>query len=253
MRLFGLGRRAPPQAVAAVPEGMRIYAIGDVHGRFDLMTLLIERIAADDAARQPSETHVVMLGDLIDRGAESAQVIDFFLRDTPPFARFHQLMGNHEEMLLRLIDRPSEEAMAHFLRYGGRETFESYGTPQLMLDLADRYPPSAILAHVPETHRAFLRGMGDAIQVGDYLFVHAGIRPGVPLEDQAPEDVRWIRQPFLDSDEDHGAVVVHGHTISAAPEMRRNRIGIDTGAYASDVLTAVGLEGTERWLLNTAA
>lgn len=254
MRLFGLNRRethTAPMPLRVAPAGMRIYAIGDVHGRLDLLQQLLGMIEADDAAREPSETHIIMLGDLIDRGPDSAGIVDLFLNRPPAFATVHQLMGNHEEMLLNLIDGPSEEAIVHFLRYGGRETFESYGVPQIMLDLPDRHPPSALLDHIPAAHRAFFRSMGDAIRVGDYLFVHAGVRPDVPLEEQAPSDVRWIRKPFLESDADHGVMVVHGHTISAAPDIRRNRIGIDTGAYASGVLTALGIEQGERWLIPT--
>ena len=254
MSLFGFGgRQAAPAARPAprIAEGLRVYAIGDVHGRFDLLRTLLDAIAADDRARGPAETHVVMLGDLIDRGPQSAEIIDFFLKRMPDFARFHFILGNHEEMLLKLIDAPSAEDAAHFLRYGGRETFESYGVPQLMLDLPERYPVEALADHVPEAHRAFLRGFGDAVRFGDYLFVHAGIRPGIAIEEQAPADLRWIRQAFLESEADHGMVVVHGHTISEAPEIRSNRIGIDTGAYASGVLTALGLERGERWLLAT--
>jgi serine/threonine protein phosphatase 1 len=254
MRLFGLARKevpAPPPPTWSVPAGMRIYAVGDVHGRLDLLRDLLAAIEADAAARPSAETHVIMLGDLIDRGPDSAGIVDFFLNTPPAFASIHQLMGNHEEMLLKLIDTPTEELMAHFLRYGGRETFESYDVPQIMLDLPERYPASALLDHIPAAHRAFFRAMGDAIRVGDYLFVHAGIRPDVPLEEQSPSDVRWIRNPFLESAVDHGVIVVHGHTITATPELRANRIGIDTGAYASGTLTALGLEESHRWLIAT--
>ena len=256
MTLFGLGRKQappPPRAAPRMAEGLRVYAIGDVHGRFDLLLMLLDAIEADDRARGQAETHVVMLGDLIDRGPHSAQVVDFFRTRAPDFAQFHFVLGNHEEMLLRLIDAPSEEDAAHFLRYGGRETFQSYGAPQYMLEFPERYSAAALTDHVPEAHRAFLRGFHDAVQFGDYLFVHAGICPGAPIDQQAPADLRWIREPFLESEADHGLVVVHGHTIAEAPEIRPNRIGIDTGAYASGVLTALGLERDERWLLATAA
>lgn len=251
MRLFGFGRRAPPRAAASLPEGMRAYAVGDVHGRLDLLTELLALIEADDRGRAPAETHLVMLGDLIDRGPASAGVIEL-LRGTPPsFATLHLIMGNHEEMLLRMIDAPAAEEMAQFLRYGGYETLASYGAPEAMLEIPERYPPDALTAFVPEEHRAFLRSLADSVRLGGYLFVHAGIRPEVAIERQAPLDLRWIRREFLDSDADHGVTVVHGHTISAKPEMRANRIGIDTGAYASGVLTALGLEGTAQWLIST--
>jgi len=240
----------PPRPPAAVPPGMRIYAIGDVHGRYDLLLRLLDQIEADDkSVRQPADTHVVMLGDLIDRGPQSREIIDFFLKSPPSFARFHFVMGNHEEMLLRLIDNPESSALPHFLRYGGRETFESYGAPQIVLDMPDRFAPDTLPYYVPEAHRQFLRTMHDGLQFGDYFFTHAGIRPGVPLEEQDREDLRWIRAPFLDSDQDHGVVVVHGHTVRNEVEMRPNRIGIDTGAYATGILTALGLEATQRWLI----
>jgi len=240
----------PPRPPAAVPPGMRIYAIGDVHGRYDLLLRLLDQIEADDkSVRPPADTHVVMLGDLIDRGPQSREIIDFFLKSPPSFARFHFVMGNHEEMLLRLIDNPESSALPPFLRYGGRETFESYGAPQIVLDMPDRFAPDTLPYYVPEAHRQFLRTMHDGLQFGDYFFTHAGIRPGVPLEEQDREDLRWIRAPFLDSDQDHGVVVVHGHTVRNEVEMRPNRIGIDTGAYATGILTALGLEGTQRWLI----
>jgi len=254
MGLFTLGRKEDvPRNPAVLPAGQRVYAIGDVHGRLDLLMELLRRIESDNGARGAAQTHVVMLGDLIDRGPESAGVIDLLLRHRPQFARFHFLMGNHEEMLLRQIDAPTEAGMAHFLRYGGRETFESYGTPQMMLDLPMRYPLEVFGSYVVKEHQDFLRAMVDAIRVGDYLFVHAGIRPDVPIEEQVPSDLRWIRNDFLDSEADHGVTVVHGHTIRPEAEMRANRIGIDTGAFASGVLTTLGLEGSERWLMATGA
>lgn len=255
MGLFGWGKKAePPPAPrppAAIPPGQRVYAVGDVHGRLDLLQDLLAMIAADDAARTAADTHVVLLGDLIDRGPESRAIVDLFLDATPGFARFHFVMGNHEEMLLKLIDDPDATHLPSFLRYGGRETFESYEAPQIVLDMYDRYSSDTLPSYVPERHRAFLRAMHDGVQFGDYFFTHAGIRPGVPLAEQARQDLRWIRADFLDSAADHGVVVVHGHTVREEVEQRSNRIGIDTGAYATGVLTAIGLEGTERWFLQT--
>lgn len=249
--MFGLGRKPAAASGAQVPAGLRVYAVGDVHGRFDLLRQLLRLIEADNAARGTAETHVVMLGDLIDRGPESAEIIDFFLAGPPSFACFHFVMGNHEEMLLKQIYEPSEESLSHFLRYGGRETFESYGVPQRVLDMPERYSFAGLTDAVPQSHRAFLEGMEDMVRFGDYLFVHAGIRPDVPIEEQSPSDLRWIRAQFLHSDVDHGVVVVHGHTIIDEPEIRHNRIGIDTGAYQSGRLTALGLEGGDRWLIAT--
>ena len=256
MALFGWRRKkgtvtAPPCPPAALPPGQRVYAVGDVHGRFDLLQDLIGRIEADSAAREPTEVHVVMLGDLIDRGPQSREIIDYFLKGAPAFAQWHFIMGNHEEMLLKLIDQPDASLMPQFLRYGGRETLESFGAPQRVLDTPDLYSPDTLPYYVPEEHRTFLRKMEDGILVGDYFFTHAGIRPGVPLDDQEPQDLRWIRREFLDSEAHHGMIVVHGHTVIDDVEVRPNRIGIDTGAYKSGRLTALGLEGTERWFLQT--
>lgn len=242
-------RDGPPPVPAEVPAGQRIYAIGDVHGRFDLLRDLINRIEADNGERVGAETHVVMLGDLIDRGPQSREVIDYFVEGPANFAQWHFIQGNHEEMLLKLIDEPDPAAVPHFLRYGGRETFESYGAPQLVLDMPDRYAPDTLPFYVPQAHRNFMRAMHDGVQFGDYFFTHAGIRPGVPLAEQDQQDLRWIRREFLGSDADHGVVVVHGHTVLEEAELRPNRIGIDTGAYRTGCLTAVGLEGSERWLI----
>ena len=140
----------PPRPPASLPPGQRVYAVGDVHGRFDLLMDLIGRIEADNAARGPTEVHVVMLGDLIDRGPQSREIIDFFLQGAPAFAQWHFIMGNHEEMLLKLIDNPDSSLMPQFLRFGGRETFESYGAPQRVLDTPDLYSPDTLPFYVPE-------------------------------------------------------------------------------------------------------
>jgi serine/threonine protein phosphatase 1 len=252
--MFGFGKKAPatpPKPPAAVPDGQRLYAIGDVHGRFDLLQSLLAQVEQDNGSRPPAETHVIMLGDLIDRGPQSREVIDFFLHKRPDFARFHFIMGNHEEMLLRVADDPNGRGLDNFLRCGGREMLESYDVPQRMLDLPDHYPVGALIDYIPTEHLAFLWAGHHGMQFGDYLFVHAGIRPGIPVDEQSASDLRWIRKEFLSSEEDHGLTVVHGHTITREPDVRKNRIGIDTGAYRSGVLTALGLEGTERWWLST--
>lgn len=253
MRLFGRTRRAEPRAAPALPPGLRAYAVGDVHGRLDLLDDLLGRIEVDDRARGEAETHLVLLGDLIDRGPESAGVVERLRAVPPAFTRLHLIMGNHEEMLMRLLDEPEAGTLARFLHYGGYETLQSYGVPARMLDLPSAFPPEALLRFVPDAHRAFLATFEDQVRLGDYLFVHAGIRPGVAIDAQKPSDLRWIRAPFLDSADDHGVTVVHGHTIAPRADRRDNRIGIDTGAYATGVLTALGLEGEAQWLLATEA
>lgn len=242
--------RAPPAPpCAAVPAGERVYAVGDIHGRSDLFAALIEAIDADDAARGAARTTVVLLGDLVDRGPDSAGVIRL-AREWGARRKVRLIAGNHEEMFLAsFTDR---ETLKHFLKYGGRETVLSYPVDLAEWNAADIAQAQRLMrAAVPEDDRAYLAAGEDMIRIGDYLFVHAGIEPGVPFEEQRIGELRWIREPFLSHRGSHGAVVVHGHTITKTPVLRANRIGLDTGAYASGRLTALGLEGGARWLLET--
>ncbi len=246
-KLFRARRSGPSPAI---PSGERVYAIGDIHGRSDLFAALIAAIDADDAARGPADTTVILLGDLVDRGPDSAGVIAF-ARGWQTRRRVRLLTGNHEEVFLDSFDKI--EVLRHLLRYGGRETLLSYPIDLETYSRADLAETQELMrAAVPAEDVGFLQSFEDHVTIGDYLFVHAGIRPGVALEDQLLQDLRWIRQPFLDSAESFGPVVVHGHTISARAEIRHNRIGIDTGAYASGRLTALGLEGTTRWLIEAS-
>lgn len=242
--LFSAAESAPS---ASLPAGTRAYAVGDIHGRADLFAALIEAIEADDAARGTAETTVILLGDLVDRGPDSAGVIAL-AREWQARRPVRILMGNHEEMFLDALG--DAEVLRHFLRYGGRETLLSYPIERAAFVRAELEEARQIArAAVPEADLAFIRSFENLIELGDYLFVHAGIRPGVPLEDQRPGDLRWIRETFLAHRASFGPVVVHGHTIFAEPEVRTNRIGIDTGAYTSGRLTALGLEGTARWTI----
>lgn len=251
--VFGLFRKsAPVLPPATVPDGSRVYAIGDVHGRLDLLRTLIALIDSDNAARGPAETTVIMLGDFIDRGPHSSEVIDYLVSGLPLFAGFRFLKGNHEEAMLKSLTNGGNPRQTGWLRFGGWETLESYGVPESVLDhFSGEALAEEICRYVPTAHLDFLHAGEDSVRLGDYLFVHAGIRPGVALDEQRPADLRWIRESFLDDDTYHGAVIVHGHTISETPEFRANRIGIDTGAYDTGVLTALGLEGTDRWTLAT--
>lgn len=245
-----LRRKAPaPTAPARIPEGKRVYAIGDVHGMLDPLRLLMDAIEADDRARGPADTHVVMLGDLIDRGPASAQVIDYLLDERPDFATFHFVMGNHEEAMVKSLAEGADPREVGWLSYGGWETLDSYAVPEAASALRGSLLSDELRRHIPERHIAFLQGMPSIVRIGDYAFVHAGVRPGVPIEEQRSHDLRWIRRDFLDSEEAFGAVIVHGHTITQEPELKHNRIGIDTGAYMHGTLTAVGLQGAERWIL----
>ena len=231
------------------PPNLRAYAVGDVHGRLDLLKDLLELIERDDASRPPARTWLIFLGDLVDRGPDSRGVVEHLLRHESAFAQTVFLKGNHEEFLLRVL-AGEEEVVTDWLTYGGYECAESYGvTKGWTLNATPAEIMSRVQQSVPDEHRAFLEGMADTFRFGDYLFVHAGIRPGVPIAEQSAKDLRWIRDGFLESRTDHGLIVVHGHTIVDAPEQHSNRIAVDTGAYRNGVLTAVGLEGTERWFV----
>ena len=229
---------------AAVPRGQRVYAVGDIHGRLDLFDAMIEAIEADDDASPPAETTIVLLGDLVDRGPDSAGVVAR-AREWQQRRKVRILAGNHEEMFLSSFD--DADVLRHFLRFGGKETVLSYGLDREAYNAAEIEEVQAMMqAAVPRADREFLQSFEDMIAIGDYLFVHAGIAPDVPFEEQRRKDLRWIREPFLSHPEPYGAVVVHGHTISDEPVDRGNRIGIDTGAYSSGRLTALVLEGDTR-------
>lgn len=249
-------RRTTPKSlsrpnVPTVPEGVRVYAIGDIHGRMDLLELLFERISVDNAARGSAETRLIFLGDLIDRGPDSSKVVERVCQLCRMSANVNVIAGNHEEVFALALDGDSK-AMRLFLRIGGRETILSYGVSEAEIDGAD-YAQLCALSQdaTPDHHIAFLKNLSDVVEIGDYVFVHAGIRPGVPLDEQRVEDLRWIRSGFLNHDGDHGKIIVHGHTVTQEVDERPNRIGIDTGAFASGILTAMGLEGSHRWFIGT--
>jgi serine/threonine protein phosphatase 1 len=245
-KLFGGG--AAPR-LPALPDGERVYAIGDIHGRLDLLEALAEAIERDDAASPARETTVILLGDLVDRGPDSAGVVRF-ARQWAQRRDLRFISGNHEEMFLHaFLER---NALKGLLRFGGIETLRSYGLePEDLLDMEFEDARQALDRAVPKEDRQFLRGFELMIRKGDYLFVHAGIHPRVPLDQQNSHDCRWIREPFLRHTGDHGCFVVHGHTITAQADLRANRIGIDTGAYDSGVLSALRLEGSDRRLIQT--
>jgi len=242
-----LFRETSEGPLPAVPHGERVFAVGDVHGRLDLFEALRDAIEVEIAGTPGLTPTVILLGDLVDRGADSAGVIAA-ARTWSERRRLHILFGNHEEMFLRSLG--DVDVLRQFLRHGGRETLLSYGIPLKAYSSAT-LPEIQQLARkaVPIADIEFVAGFEDMISVGDYLFVHAGIAPGIPIEQQKAADLRWIREPFLSHAEDHGPVIVHGHTIASRPVVRGNRIGIDTGAYDSGRLTALVLEGTGRRFL----
>ena len=239
----------------SLPQGQLIYAVGDIHGRADLLAALLAKIASDVARREGAGRRtLVFLGDYIDRGPDSKEVIDLLLTGLPGGFDAHFLKGNHEAIMLDFLEDPS--FLAQWLANGADATLRSYGVDVAGLVRKSATPEGwrrAFVASLPETHRDFFDTLELAVSFGDYLFVHAGLRPGVPLEAQDPMDLVWIRGPFLKSDEDFGKIVVHGHTPTPAPEIRANRIGIDTGAVFTDRLTALRLENGSRELLQVDA
>lgn len=232
------------------PSGWNLYAIGDIHGCLAELELLLARISEEISANgRPA--HLIFLGDYVDRGPDSAGVLDRLIGGPLPGERQTFLMGNHEEAMLSALDGDLE-TLTGWLRYGGVETLESYGIARADALRLGHALPARMREAVPEAHVAFLRGCEDKVRAGDYLFVHAGIRPGIPIDEQDSGDLRWIRDRFLEDEvTDHGAMVVHGHTISDEPEVRRNRIGIDTGCFQSGRLTALVVEDGERRFLNS--
>lgn len=239
------------QRVRAVPSGVLIYAIGDIHGRDDLFEQLLGQIDADRRARAHDRCILVLLGDLVDRGPDSDRVVARALTLHATFDRVHHLVGNHEECMLAALEGDAR-SMRYFIRIGGDATVRSYLRDDAIYDVATFEELAEIFPrHVPQDHVDFLRSGEDWIKYGDYMFVHAGVRDDLPLDRQKISDLRWIREEFLRSEADREAIVVHGHSISERVDERSNRIGIDTGAYASGKLTAVGLFDDHRWFLAT--
>lgn len=236
-----------------IPEGERIYAVGDIHGRLDLLDDLLGQIAAD-LADWDGDTEIVFLGDYIDRGPASAAVLDRIVAGPPAGQRWTLLKGNHEAILAHLLSgRERDESLfPAWLQHGGRETMASYGLPSsLVFGNNEAAAVDALRQAVPPEHVELLALLILTRSVGDYLFVHAGIRPGVPLDEQRQRDLIWIREIFLDFPGDHGFHVVHGHSISPEVDERPNRTGIDTGAFLTGRLTALVLEGCDRRYLST--
>ena len=229
---------------ASVPDGTRVYAIGDIHGCFDLFEALADAIERDDAERGAADTTVILLGDLVDRGPDSRKVIES-ARRWQKSRKVRILAGNHEEMFLESFT--DKGVLRHFLKHGGRETILSYGIPKKEYNDASIDSLQASLQElVPQEDRDFINGFEEWIAIGDYAFVHAGIAPGVPLEEQKRRDLLWIRERFLAHDEPHPQIIVHGHTIFKDIDERSNRIGVDTGAFRFGRLTAVVFEGHTR-------
>ncbi len=241
---------------ARAPDGVRLYAVGDIHGRLDLLDTLLDLIQRDQQGRNNSPVTLVFVGDYVDRGPDSKGVVDRLIHGLPEDFDPVFLKGNHEDFLLSFFHDP--ESGLNWLQNGGDATLVSYGLDLQAVENAFWGGPEALSeagrhfrAVLPEDHLRFYEGLELSCQLGSYFFTHAGVRPGVPLDKQSQEDLLWIRGEFLRWPLDFGAVVVHGHTPMRAPEDRANRIGLDTLAVQTGRLTAVGLEGTRRWFLST--
>ncbi len=249
-QLFARQTRRP----AAPPDvGDRlVYAVGDIHGRLDLLKGLVQRVCADAISLRPDkQPMMIFLGDYIDRGSDSRGVLEH-LRALQASVAFEVrlLKGNHEEELLRFLDDAAVGPI--WAEFGGRETLQSYGitAPRRHAEAeAWESARAALNAAMPAAHRRLLEALEVSIAVGDYFFVHAGVRPGVALEAQSDHDLMWIREEFLYCDKPFGKVVVHGHTPLPEAELKANRISIDTGAYATGLLTSVRLDGEQQHLI----
>jgi serine/threonine protein phosphatase 1 len=239
--MAALSRRKNRIIRPSLPDGIRIYAIGDIHGRADLLQQMFTVIDNDMARHGTVRSIHVFLGDYIDRGPASRETIDLLIdRGSKHEAVF--LKGNHEVFMFEVLKDPSR--YADWKQYGGLQTLTSYGLrPTLNPDLVEQAELIAEFAHrIPPNHRRFFNGLRVHFVCGDFFFVHAGVKPGVPLDQQKEEDLLWIRDEFLQSNESFGKYIVHGHTPVLAPDVRPNRINIDTGAYATGNLALLTLQ-----------
>jgi serine/threonine protein phosphatase 1 len=238
--------------LASVPHGVRVYAIGDIHGRLDLLEALLARIAAHEHEAPPACPVLIFVGDYIDRGPDSRGVIEVLVNGLPD--RFERvfLRGNHEDMMLRIFKQPDQFDL--WATNGGLATARSYGiafTPHPFSATDVKFITSRLDVAIPMPHRKFLEGLRINVTLGDYFFVHAGVRPGIPLAQQKESDCLFIRDEFLSYRGSFGKVIVHGHTPKSEPENLPNRINVDTGAFFTDQLTALCLEGSSRKFFTT--
>jgi serine/threonine protein phosphatase 1 len=232
-----------------VPEGNLVYCVGDIHGRDDLLREMAERVEADKRTRSFDHVVTVFLGDYIDRGPGSRRVVERLATGQWP-TPIVALAGNHEDFLLAFLDDAG--FLAFWRSQGGLETLHSYGVNigRAMAGREFEEVRLAFTARFPKQHWDFLKALKTSAVIGNYFFCHAGVRPGVPLDRQDRDDLLNIREPFLSSEAEHGMLVVHGHTPADVPEIRLNRIGIDTGAFATGRLTCLILEKEERRFLD---
>ena len=250
-KLFG-PKKTEVASVYYTPANERIYAVGDIHGRADLLIKLLDKIRADIAVHgAASKNTLIFLGDYVDRGFHSREVIAQLLTLDMPEAELVFLAGNHEDMVLQFLDDPANGEL--WLKVGGLATLASYGVyigdesdVEGMMEASEEFAKK-----LPPEHLAFIQGLKETHAAGDYLFVHAGIRPAVPMDSQIREDLLGIRREFTGSGMDFGFCVVHGHTGVREPQIRKNRIAVDTGAFATGVLTAAVLHENEVNFIST--
>lgn len=227
----------------------RIYIIGDIHGRLDLLDRMIDRIDSD-VQTYGGASLIVTLGDYVDRGPDSRGVIDRLLKN--PFSGdYVALKGNHEALFERFLKEP--DIGNYWRQLGGLETLHSFGIPVRPLMRGKNFEEAAeqLRSTVSTGQLNFLKSLKTSLSVGRFFLCHAGVRPGVPLDRQSEEDLLWIRDDFLRSDLDFGKIVVHGHTPIERPEFRPNRINIDTGAFATGRLTCLVVEAEKYWTMST--
>jgi serine/threonine protein phosphatase 1 len=226
------------------PDGIRLYAIGDVHGRADLLAQLFAGIDRDIATHPAPRVIEILLGDYIDRGPQSREVLDILVSRSRS-RRLVCLKGNHETYIPGFLRDPA--MLGQWRHFGGLETLVSYGVvPSISADDEEQRKLAAAFGRaLPQSHRRFLATLKSSFVCGDYFFAHAGVRPGIPLSQQHEQDLLWIREDFLFHEKSFGKIVIHGHTPVSEPDIRSNRINIDTGAFATGILTCLVLQGED--------
>ncbi|MEH6548076.1 MAG: metallophosphoesterase [Sneathiella sp.] len=237
-------------ADARMPAGEIAFVIGDIHGRNDLLLSVIERIIKQDYVHEYQKRHIVLLGDYVDRGNMSKEVVQTLVDLNLPDFNIVTLDGNHEASMRGFLEEPLKGK--RWLHYGGDATLRSYGVdiPLESIATVDLITKSSELEQaLPDSHKEFLYGLTHYYSLGDFFFTHAGVNPKRPLADQTERDLLWIRSEFLSNDGLYEKVIVHGHSISAQPEFKNNRIGIDTGAFYSNDLTCLALYGRRKKIL----
>jgi serine/threonine protein phosphatase 1 len=235
----------------SLPAGVRIYAVGDIHGRIDLLEKLLARISTDTALRPRVRPVYVFLGDYIDRGSASRETIDRLIEH----GKTHDsvfLKGNHELIAIKCLS--DSDLFDQWLRLGGLETLASYGVPPEMMANGTQIVQLQAAFHdaLPNAHLRFFRDLQNSYVCGDFFFAHAGVKPKVELSQQRESDLLWIRREFLSSNDDFGKIIVHGHTPTREIEVGPNRINIDTGAFATGRLTCLAIQGETLSVIDTS-